>query len=103
PLPAAAGHPVGARAATAEEELVAAAERRSWRRHGLAVLLGTVVVALLALGLVAEVGSASADASKGSELRCNGFAELCGRRLDEVAFAGAHNAMSAASDPGWVF
>ena len=30
--------------------------------------------------------------------RCNGFAELCDRPLDEVTFPGVHNAMSAAED-----
>jgi hypothetical protein len=34
---------------------------------------------------------------------CNGYAELCDRRVDEVAFAGAHNAMSNQSIPGWMF
>lgn len=32
---------------------------------------------------------------------CNGSAELCERRVDEVAFAGTHNAMSNA-DEGWI-
>ena len=31
---------------------------------------------------------------------CNGHAALCARRLDEVAFAGAHNAMSSVQE-GW--
>ena len=31
---------------------------------------------------------------------CNGHAALCARRLDEVAFAGAHNAMSTVQE-GW--
>jgi hypothetical protein len=30
--------------------------------------------------------------------RCNGFAELCDRRLNEVSFPSVHNAMSAAND-----
>ncbi len=30
-------------------------------------------------------------------LRCNGFAELCDRRVDQVVFAGTHNAMAAAA------
>jgi hypothetical protein len=34
---------------------------------------------------------------------CNGYAELCDRRVDEVAFAGAHNAMSNQTIPGWMF
>lgn len=38
-----------------------------------------------------------------SILACNGYAELCDRRVDEVVFAGAHNAMSNQSIPGWMF
>jgi hypothetical protein len=34
---------------------------------------------------------------------CNGYAELCDKHLDEVAFAGAHNAMSNQDAPGWMF
>ncbi len=33
---------------------------------------------------------------------CNGYAELCPRRLDEAVFAGVHNSMSAADTPGWL-
>lgn len=32
---------------------------------------------------------------------CNGHAALCDRRLDQVAFAATHNAMSNAED-GWL-
>lgn len=32
---------------------------------------------------------------------CNGHVELCDRPYDEVAYAAAHNAMSAADLPGW--
>jgi hypothetical protein len=34
---------------------------------------------------------------------CNGAAALCDRPLNQVTFAGAHNAMSAADVPGWMF
>jgi hypothetical protein len=34
---------------------------------------------------------------------CNGDPRLCGRRLDQVVFAGTHNAMSAADRSGWMF
>ena len=34
---------------------------------------------------------------------CNGSQALCDKRLDQVSFAGAHNAMSAADVPGWMF
>src|SRR5204862_2856385 len=32
---------------------------------------------------------------------CNGYAELCDRPVNEVAFPAAHNAMSAADQPDW--
>lgn len=32
---------------------------------------------------------------------CNGYVELCDRTYDEVAYPAAHNAMSAADQPGW--
>lgn len=32
---------------------------------------------------------------------CNGFAQLCDRRFDEVAFPASHNSMSAADQEGW--
>jgi hypothetical protein len=34
---------------------------------------------------------------------CNGQQALCERRVEEVAFAGAHNAMSNAEIPDWMF
>lgn len=34
---------------------------------------------------------------------CNGSAALCDRPLDEIVFAGTHNAMGAADVPGWMF
>jgi hypothetical protein len=43
----------------------------------------------------------SAEAGPGDGTVCNGHAELCGRRFDEVAYAASHNAMSVAGEPGW--
>ena len=34
---------------------------------------------------------------------CNGDPRLCARHLDEIVFAGTHNAMAAADRPGWMF
>ena len=34
---------------------------------------------------------------------CNGSAALCDRRLDQVVFPTAHNAMAGADMPGWMF
>ena len=63
-----------------------------------AVLLALVIVAALILD--ARSGS---RANAAQQQRCNGHVELCDRRLDEVAFAGSHNSMSARRDPGWLF
>ncbi len=35
--------------------------------------------------------------------KCNGFAELCDRQVNDVVFPAAHNAMSAADIPAWLF
>src|SRR5690606_3751196 len=48
-------------------------------------------------------GGAPAPLEDAEVVRCNGLAELCDRRLDEVVFAGTHNSMSAADRPGWLF
>jgi hypothetical protein len=39
----------------------------------------------------------------GEQLACNGHAELCERRLDQVTFAGTHNSMSNQSIRDWMF
>ncbi len=66
-----------------------------------------VVVVIAALAAVATVwslwrptGVALVDREG---LACNGHAELCGRPLDEVTFAGSHNAMSNQSIRDWMF
>lgn len=38
-----------------------------------------------------------------SDMACNGSAQLCDKRLDEVVFAGSHNSMSNQEIPGWMF
>lgn len=40
-------------------------------------------------------------APKEAERACNGHAELCGRRLDQLALPATHNSMSSADD-GWM-
>jgi hypothetical protein len=64
-----------------------------------AVLLGGGVIALATL---ADTG-APAPLKKTEITACNGLAELCDRRLDQVVLAGTHNSMSAADRPGWLF
>jgi hypothetical protein len=63
--------------------------RRRWR-----LVLGLVLaVALVAIAVLVVVRVT------GSEARvCNGSAQLCERRLDQVALATTHNSMNAAAD-----
>jgi hypothetical protein len=70
-----------------------------------------VAVALLLAGVAAAAvvltdgDDGPAGATGGGERpgTCNGSPDLCERRLNEVVFAGTHNSMSAADEPGWVF
>jgi hypothetical protein len=66
------------------------------------------VAALLALVLILVVGAwpahdDAADAFGHDDSTCNGYAALCDRPYDAVAFPATHNAMSAANEPGWFF
>jgi hypothetical protein len=62
---------------------------------GLAVLAGVVWFARPGR----DVSAAEAVAGDGTV--CNGHAELCDRRFDEVAYVASHNAMATATEPGW--
>ena len=73
-----------------------------------------IAVAGTALGLVAAVACgawllwrhpAAAEPRRApvAITACNGYSELCDRRVDQVVFAGAHNAMSNQDAPGWMF
>jgi hypothetical protein len=76
------------------------ARRRSLVRAcfaGGAVVL-VVVIVTVAFGKSASDPDARASTEEGT---CNGFAELCEMRIDEIAFGGTHNSFSAADRPGW--
>ena len=76
----------------------------SWRGTGRAA---AALVALVAVGLVAcLLAGCSGSNGHGEAARvpsCDGAAALCGRRLDEVVFAGTHNSFAASAEPGWYF
>jgi uncharacterized membrane protein HdeD (DUF308 family) len=80
-------------------------ERPSLRRYrallaGSAVSLG-VLIGGVAVALGVSGHSPSRPPAAEALSTCNGYAELCSRRLDQVVLAGTHNAMSAADSPGW--
>jgi hypothetical protein len=67
-------------------------------------ITGLLVVASIGLGIWWLASPAAVPTLAGTfKDQCNGAAELCDRPLDKVVFAGAHNAMSAADYPGWMF
>lgn len=66
---------------------------------GLGALLSYLIVA--ALPADRQVHLARAAGSSAEPGGCNGFAALCDRPYDKVAYAATHNAMSVADQPGW--
>jgi len=78
--------------------------RREMRYGGRAVaVLGLLVTALGAAWFFWRNPAGVPVVEPPAVLACNGFPELCDRRLDQVVFAGAHNAMSNQDAPGWMF
>ena len=75
-----------------------AAPRRSWLGPVLALGLAGLVGGLWIVGRNPTGASAPTSVED-----CNGYAALCDRRLDQVVFAGAHNAMSNVEIPDWMF
>ena len=84
----------------------AEAEREVRERHGRRTLVATAVVAtvifLAGAGFVA-VGGTSEESLEIETVGCNGSEALCDQPLDQVAFAAAHNAMSATTNKGFLF
>ncbi|HEV2975325.1 MAG TPA: hypothetical protein VGX69_10090 [Solirubrobacteraceae bacterium] len=64
----------------------------------LGLLIGGAAIALAQGGNTDATPRAPAASALST---CNGYAQLCSRRVDQVAFPGTHNAMSAADSPGW--
>ena len=76
-------------------------DARAWRV--LAVVGAVLVLALGGTALFVFRAPAAPPETTGIVTVCNGSARLCNRRLDQVVFVGAHNAMSNAEVPGWLF
>ena len=73
---------------------------RAGRRRLVAAVV-TVAALTIGLGLVFALGGRAPSVRASAIQTCNGYAQLCSRRLDQVVFAGTHNAMSASDSPGW--
>ncbi len=61
------------------------------------LVAGTAVGAFAILGVLSTSGATERTAASSD---CNGLAQLCDRRIDEVVFAGSHNSMSS-TELGW--
>ncbi|HET6831885.1 MAG TPA: hypothetical protein VFH44_11110 [Solirubrobacterales bacterium] len=61
-----------------------------------AVIAGAVVVVLVIGG-----DKRSQARPPGAPEACNGYPQLCAKRIDQVTIPATHNAMSAAAEPGW--
>jgi hypothetical protein len=71
----------------------------AWRRLTVSLgLAGALVAAIILWRRPTRVVAASGEITS-----CNGSALLCDRRVDQVVFPGAHNAMSNAEAEGWLF
>lgn len=73
-------------------------------REGLGLIAGALALMIVLAVARSVVGGAEEPPPPGDPepVACNGFAELCPRPLNQVAFAASHNSMSAADRPGWL-
>jgi hypothetical protein len=76
------------------------ARRRTGRA---AAVIALLVLVLGAVWFAWRNPAQPAPPQAAAVVACNGFPELCDRRVDQVVFAGAHNAMSNQDIPGWMF
>ena len=86
----------------------AAAEMRRQAKRRIAIGAGIGAGAVVGIIMLVVFVGGGEDRAAGaidpeSIEECNGSAELCDRRLNDVTFAGTHNSMSAADSPGWLF
>lgn len=70
---------------------------------GRVILIGVAALVLIGGGIFFLTRSAETAAAPQTIDACNGYPELCDRRLNEVVFPATHNSMSAADVPNWLF
>jgi hypothetical protein len=84
---------------SAKDRATARAERRPrLLAAGVAAAALVVVVVVIAVGGGGEEATARPP---GAPEACNGYSELCDKRIDQVTIPATHNSMSAAAEPGW--
>ncbi len=86
------------------EHAIAVLEKKEHTSVPPAVVVGALVILIAGPGILwlTYHGDETVAASPSIDA-CNGYPELCDRRLNQVAFATTHNSMSAADIPDWMF
>ena len=96
---------VGRHSETTTRSLIAS-DIKKFRFNSAVSRIAFVSLALLVVigaGAWLSTSGARSKTAQNDQQKCNGSASLCNKPLNEVAFLGAHNAMSTAADPGWLF
>lgn len=83
------------------EPVPATRRRHVWTVRALTVLPVLIVTALVLSLALPSSRAFPAFAASDQDAGCNGFAQLCDRPYNDVAYAATHNSMSAANEPGW--
>lgn len=73
-----------------------------WRQV-VGVVAAAAFTVVVVAGVLPPATSVPGYPNRGDDATCNGRADLCDRRYDAVAYPATHNAMAAASEPGWFF
>jgi hypothetical protein len=81
---------------------VASGYRGGWNPARI-TLAGTLALAILAAVGTWVLRSPPGPAGAPPITACNGYPELCDRRLDQVVFPTSHNSMGGADIAGWMF
>jgi len=71
-----------------------------FRPERVAVAAGVAVLAFVVV-IVVTGGEESTARPPGPPPACNGYPQLCEKRIDEITFPATHNSMAAAQEPGW--
>ncbi|MBV8954589.1 MAG: hypothetical protein JO179_10650 [Solirubrobacterales bacterium] len=89
-------------ATRAAHEQVATASRRA--RRGVRVVIPVAVAVLALAGASVVIASGGGDGAPApTSSKCNGYAALCGRRLNQVAFPATHNSFGSVTIPNFLF
>ncbi|MGH7495791.1 MAG: hypothetical protein ACREOO_25825 [bacterium] len=71
---------------------------------GRVVFVGVLALLLVSAGVIFLSGRDKPVAAAAQTIdACNGYPELCDRRINEVVFPATHNSMSASDIPTWLF